>query len=248
MKIAVLMWYDDKIKYYADNFYKINAAYCEKYNYTLIKSSTRRCKGREPHWERFPLILKHIKDYDYVVWIDADAWFYADAPPLEDIIKKYNKEILFSAERLISRPPPVINSGVIICKNTQRVIDTINKWAYSEDLKDKYSEVCSGTWIEDQGVVRGCFRDNVDGLRDISVIIPYLELQHHKQSERGDNGCWRRVNDNGDISWILSIPYVFHLAGQDSHERENLSTRYLKTLNLDHRRHQRDQDQDQDQE
>jgi len=31
-----------------------------------------------------------------------------------------------------------------------------------------------------------------------------------------------------------------------SHIRENLSTEYLKTLNLDHRRHQRDQDQDQE--
>ncbi len=98
MNIGVLMWYNDNIKKYADNFYKINQIYCEKHNYTLIKSSTRTYKDRNPHWERFPLLLKHIKDYDYVMWIDADAHFYVDALPLEILINKYNKDIILSED------------------------------------------------------------------------------------------------------------------------------------------------------
>ena len=81
--IAVLMWYDDHVKNYGDNCYKINKVYCQKHGYDLIKSSDRFYKDRNPHWERFPLILDHINSYDYVVWIDADAFFYNISPPIK---------------------------------------------------------------------------------------------------------------------------------------------------------------------
>ena len=224
MKIAVLMWYDDRVKDYAENCYKINKVYCDRHNYDLIKSSERTYKFRKPHWERFPLILKHIKQYDYVVWMDGDAFFYNISPPIENIINKYKKEILFSTDDDPVNPPPV-NSGVLILKNTERVINIVKKWAYSEELKDKYCgyKLVDGylcprlNWVEDQAVVRGFVKDNIEGINEISKLIPYLELQHYSPSERKL------------LAKAKNKPYIFHSAGR--HDiRLKESTDYVNLL------------------
>jgi len=225
MKIAVLMWYDDKFKSYGDNCYKINKVYCDKYGYDLIKSSKKSYKTRSGHWERYPFILKHIEEYDYVVWIDADAFFYHVSPPITDLISKYKKEIIFSEDDN-KLNPPAINTGVAIFKNTKRVINILKKWAYSNELKDKYcglvitdGYLCPKTnWIEDQALVRGYYQDNVDDIRKISEILPYRKLQHYHMYER-------------DILFKLkTLPYIFHFAGR--HEaRYKESKKYLDLLN-----------------
>ena len=229
MKIAVLMWYDGEFESYGDNCYKINKVYCDKYGYDLIKSSERVYDSvslpfRKAHWERYPLILKHIKNYDYVVWVDADAFFYNISPPIIDLINKYKKEILFSEDdnRL---NPPAVNSGVLILKNTERVINIIEKWAYSEELKDKYCgrKLVDGylcprmNWVEDQAVVRGFVKDNVDDINNISKLVPYLELQHYKASERNF------------FAKLKKIPYIFHLAGKHEYRLKE-SEEYLDKL------------------
>ena len=86
LKIGVFMWFDNQIKEYADINYKINKIYCDKYGYTLIKSNIRKYPERKPHWERIPLILENFDKFDYLIWIDADAHFYIDSPPITNII------------------------------------------------------------------------------------------------------------------------------------------------------------------
>jgi hypothetical protein len=222
--IAVLMWYDDHVKNYGDNCYKINKVYCQKHGYDLIKSSDRFYKDRNPHWERFPLILDHINSYDYVVWIDADAFFYNISPPIKNLINKYKKDILFSEDGHTMNPPHV-NSGVLILKNTDRVINIVKKWAFSEDLKDKYcgrklmdGYLCPKTnWVEDQGIVRGFVRDNVDNINNISQLVPYLELQHYYSAEKKS------------LEKVKNKPYIFHLAGRHE-DRFIESKKYLDLL------------------
>jgi len=111
MNITVVMWYDEGIKEYADNCYKINKAYCDKHGYTIIQSSERYYTDRKPHWELFPLILKHINETDYIMWVDADAHFYIDAPRLETIIEKHNTDIILSED--LDNSEYNINTGVL---------------------------------------------------------------------------------------------------------------------------------------
>tara|TARA_R110000851_G_scaffold170578_1_gene316904 strand:+ start:286 stop:981 length:696 start_codon:yes stop_codon:yes gene_type:complete len=224
MKIAVLMWYDGGFESYGDNCYKINKVYCDKYGYDLIKSSEKFYKTRSGHWERYPFILKHIKDYDYIVWVDADAFFYNTSPPITDLIKKHKKEIIFGKDDCEINPP-AINTGVAIFKNTERVVNILKKWAYSNELKDKYcgfvitdGYLCPKlNWIEDQALVRGFYQDDVDNVNSISEIVPYLELQHYNTEEREI------------LCKLKSLPYIFHLAGR--HEmRYTESKTYLDLL------------------
>ena len=219
MNIAVLMWYDKQIEFFAKYYHQINKLYCNKYNYKLIKCSKRRYKDRKPHWERFPLILKHIEKYDYVVWIDADAFFYLESPSLEDLIQKYDNEIILSAD-YSNLSPPALNSGVLILKNTAQVKAMVEKWAYSEELKNKFLNPPIRNWIEDQAVIRGCYKENIDNFREICSIIPYLKLQHYWKKEIN----FLRQQETNEL------PYVFHLAGMSDEQRLKYPREYLKSL------------------
>ena len=102
-KILIAMWYDDGVKSFGDLSYEINKKYCDKHGYDIIKCDKRFFSDRHAAWERLPFILKHIKQYDYVVWIDADAHFYITAPPITKLLSLYsNKNFIFSQDDWIS--------------------------------------------------------------------------------------------------------------------------------------------------
>ena len=260
MKIAVLMWYDRGIEEYANNFFEINKLYCTKNNYALIKSNRRTYQDRRQTWERFPLLLRHIEEYDYVVWIDADAFFYYSAPPLEEIINLYKKDILLSQDHETFITPDTINAGVFILKNTPPVIKLLKEWVHNDELKLKFqaegrSLGFGGTndnWIEDQSIIRGCLRNNIHDMKDITAVIPYMKLQHFHQAEI------EILKENG------IMPLIYHAAGKSPSYRYYISKVYLDKLrglpsvgdlflSLDrhqshHPRHPRHHQRDQDQE
>ena len=258
MKIAVLMWYDGNVSEYGDIYLEINKAYCNKHNYDIIKSNRRTYKDRTPTWERFPLLLSYIEKYDYVVWIDADAFFYQSAPPLEDIINRYEKDILLSMDVDGHLVPDAINAGVFILKNTEQVVSILTKWANDDRLMHRFmNEVRAedGWWDQDQAMIRGSLRYNIDGMQEITKVLDYMELQHFHIYEYP---ILKRHN---------ILPYVFHAAGRGPIPRYYIAKSYLQEirgnplspfsfdnlrdepiLNLRQRHHlPKDQDQAQDQ-
>ena len=120
--------------------------------------------------------------------LDADAFFYHVSPPITDLISKYKKEIIFSEDDN-KLNPPAINTGVAIFKNTKRVINILKKWAYSNELKDKYcglvitdGYLCPKTnWIEDQALVRGYLLEDMKrDTRSLRNILTYLTKKDTK--------------------------------------------------------------------
>ena len=215
-KICVLMWYDDPIRNYADINYEINKVYCTKYGYDLIKSHEKMYKDRHAAWERLPLIFKHIEQYDYVIWIDADAHFYVDSPCISTIINKYpTQHFIFSGD-INGKLPGEINTGVVIVKNDPASIPFLNEWAYNADL---YKKNPFPKWW-DQGVVRYMYKNNMLDIQKNSVTIPYGVLQHFYEHELS--------------KFVLQKPFIHHSAGMKSSVRVESSnkyyTRFLKSL------------------
>lgn len=86
-----------------------------KYNFdvkTSGKPYTDFVENKKPHWNRIPMLSEYLNkkndetkeyEYDYVMWLDADACFrvnnaYTDL--FESIVTKYScKDIIFSADR-----------------------------------------------------------------------------------------------------------------------------------------------------
>jgi hypothetical protein len=141
------------------------------------------------------------------VWIDADAFFYNSAPPLEDIINHYEKDILLSADPDRYLKSDSVNAGFFILKNTKQVINILTKWAGDMELAQRFQQelgVELEHWQEDQAMIRGFIRYNIDDIRDFAKVLPYMELQHFQLHE------YAILKRNG------ILPYVFHAAGRSS--------------------------------
>ena len=215
MKIAVLMWCDSETtKRYGNTSYHINKIYCDKHGYDLIFSSERRHDRDDLAWEKVPMVIEHIKKYDYVIWIDADAHFYIDRGPIEDVIKEHPRaHFIFSED--CNPPAPAlmadgclsINTGLFIVKNTPESEEILNKWAYDDDLF--YLRLPG--W--DQGVANKMYVTNTCRLRDQSVILPFHVLQNFEKETKHD-------------------PYIRHLAGTTKriHGIKKTFRRYLKQI------------------
>lgn len=203
----MLMWFNSEIKNYAELNYKINKLYCDKNNIDLICSSEKNYNDRHPAWERLPLILKHISNYDYIIWVDADAFFYLDAKNIVDVIdSRYN--FIFSEDHNVDNRS-TINTGVLIIKNNQYSIDFISKWAYDENLYKNNPYDC---WW-DQGVLINMHNNNDLDIRNKSTILSYGILQHFYDHDKQN-------------------AFAYHLAGRSNEERFKKSKQYFKTINV----------------
>lgn len=231
LKIGVLMWFDQNIKGYANINYEINNIYCNKYGYTLIKSDVRRCPHRKPHWERIPLLLEHFAEFDYLVWIDADAHFYTDSPPIKNVIDVHaDKVFIFSGDKDAA---PVltceINSGFFIVKTCEESKKILKKWLTDEKLfrSPQFSKTIYGenNW-NDQAGLRLMYSENILSIKDKSVIIKYGILQHFNKSDK------LKSNEYG----LIDKPFIYHCtngANMLFENRVKASKGYLTKITLD---------------
>lgn len=234
LRICVLMWYNDDIKNYADMCYKITSNYCKKHGYDIVKSSKVRLENRKPHFERLPLILELIEKYDYVIWIDADAHFYLDSPPIHTVINAYkDSEFIFSGdldrgENGIlegDKDLHVINSGFMILKNTKFVRDVVNEWAYSEDLYKRRTPA----HFQDQGVIRLYLQENINDIMKRSKVIPLGVLQNFSILQNM-KAIYANLYKDYYEKFNLNKPYVKHYAGIDNEQRIKLITEYYNKV------------------
>lgn len=200
------MFYDDAIKEYGDINFKINKKYCEKYNIDLILSNFIKYKNRSPTWERLPLILQYINAYDYLIWIDADAFFYKDATNIIEIIQQ-NIDIPFIFSNDIGDKN--INAGFFIVKNNEYSIGFLKKWAFDKDL---YLNNPKPHW-QDQSVLISMMDQNVLDINNNHISYPYGVLQH-----------FGYANENflkNDLK-----PFILHFAGRSFQKRVEVSNVY----------------------
>jgi hypothetical protein len=216
------MWFDDNIKEYAEINYIINKKYCNKYGYDIIKSN---CKitNLSHQWERFPLVIKHIKKYDYIIWIDSDACFLKDSPPISNVINEHNEKLFIFSGDVFQTCDNDINLGFFIVKNSEISINILNELYTNPELikyENEYFNIEKG-YMRDQGALRHMYKYNLYQIKDYSIVIKYGILQAFPsfQSEKLNN-----INKYG----LTDKAFVVHLAGNDSKKRIYFSKNYLK--------------------
>ena len=74
---GLYFFYTKNIADYAKHSLKNITKYCEKHNYALQCFNEKFNDDVHPCWNKVASILKLIKKYNYVVWIDSDAIFVA---------------------------------------------------------------------------------------------------------------------------------------------------------------------------
>lgn len=111
--------------------------YCKKHNYAYIDDESVYDKTRPIAWSKILLLQKYLPNYDYLVWIDADAMIMNLEQKLEDKIMLMN-----SKDIMVQKPFPRINTGVIFIKNTDYSLKFLKRlYEHTEFLdQEKYGD------------------------------------------------------------------------------------------------------------
>jgi hypothetical protein len=146
--ICILVLNSPNIGDYAHTATIINKLYANKYNYDFI---VERCPlkedlnkdymwdGKDEYmfvWSKPSLIKKHLKNYDYLFYIDSDAIFVDHEQTIDSFIDKNftNKTCLLFGTDCITKNNCFynfkndLNAGVIIVKNTDKTFEILDKW------------------------------------------------------------------------------------------------------------------------
>ena len=152
LKICVIMFYtkDYKIGLQSEI---INREYCKKNNYTFVvyNNIPNELESRHSSWCKHYYLLENIENFDYVMWIDADAFFCNHSIKIEDWIDKSdNKDYIIARDAGYPRmkysqnkkfnKDPLLNSGVIIMKNTENNKNLLKHILYDPIHEDNYNK------------------------------------------------------------------------------------------------------------
>tara|TARA_B100000287_G_scaffold432921_1_gene493373 strand:- start:861 stop:1592 length:732 start_codon:yes stop_codon:yes gene_type:complete len=228
------MWYDEACKEWGDINYEINKAYCEKHGYDLIRDSERRIPSRMPHFERIALIREYLPQYDHVIWIDADAYFYIDSPPIQHVIDTYNEFDFILSEDICHRDwriaPDHINTGIFCVKNTPYSMRILDLWGYDKNLYNSFFNDGNVNrqnhgWnhgFSEQEVLKKLFHEDIHDLKKHALVLPFGFLQIFSEDDR------LHLTDHAleALSFNdMEKSYIFHHAGQDISEPEKTHPR-----------------------
>ena len=213
--IAVCMWYNEGIKEYADIAKEINQKYCDLHGYDLIVDNVRRLPDRIYAWECIPSVLNVLNTdkYDYVMWIDADAFFRLDHnnPNLLDTILTENKDKDF----IFSDDVPgydIINLGVFIVRNNNYTKNILQEMIVSEDDKCKLYK----DWPAEQRCMINMYHTKI---KDNSIILPIGDIQSLR-------GHYEQNND------IFKKSFILHLAGESNKYRSEIMNKFKNAYQL----------------
>ena len=217
-KIAFVYLYTLNISDYASHSIKNLTDYVIKQGYTLIIYDKIIESNVYPCWNKVLAILANLKNYDYVVWFDADAIISNRNKRIEDFINlQPDKDLLLCFDCVKDRE--CINSGVMIIANTD--------WAYNLFVK---------TWNN----------PIPHHHNDQRVLYHEILKESHPESEPlysyfkiCDNIVHPKVyifpenQFNSHIDNYLLNDFVIHLMGLDKTSRINIMRQINTKLGLD---------------
>jgi hypothetical protein len=234
-KIALVTMYTENIKSYSELSTKNKKWYSKKYDIDLIVTK-ERLSSRHPAWDKIQCVLNAMQNnYDYIIWMDADAIFLTDQIDFNTIInmysdknfivcfdpinQKYNLDINYDYNILENLR--IINTGIFIVKNNNIMKELFlkawntqtntNKGMY--DLNKIVDNNCTSSWDDwpyEQGALNTLFAG-----RDDIAILP----------EKAFNTIHYNVNEN---------TFILHYMGgrTDCNKMTNLFSEWNENLNI----------------
>jgi hypothetical protein len=129
MKICIVMLYTPNISSYSKITEQINRKYCNKWQYDFKLYDTL-IPNKWATWSKLDAIKKTLfnNDYDYIFWIDSDAFFNNHDIQLENFITTYDMYICDDLPNNLPGQHCIVNTGTMLIKNTKYMQDFINIW------------------------------------------------------------------------------------------------------------------------
>jgi len=111
--------------------------YVKKHGYVFITDESVYDTNRTPPWSKIRLIQKYLRDYDYMVWIDADVMIMNNERRIEEFISLVPDDAFL----FIGRDFNNLNSGVFIIRNCAEAFQFLDEvWSKTEYLNHEWWE------------------------------------------------------------------------------------------------------------
>jgi hypothetical protein len=219
--VCVIMTGDENIRSFYEKTIQKNLNYAKKHGYDFYALIGRRLSDKKykPHFDRYQIIIDKLNNnYDYVLYIDSDAFIKSQDKSLDVYIEMLNNEpnkiILASTDCMILERKMPINSGVILIKNNEKAkqfckdVLTLHP---EHHFNRNYCNKCPTKFFDQ------CVIEKLHKYHDSILLLPYGKLQKFPSSIT--NGP---CNSKSDFS---KPEFIFHIAGGGSSEER------LKILN-----------------
>lgn len=188
-KIAIVSLHTKEINEYAIYSELSIKDYCEKHRYDFHIYREAVDKNGSANWSKASILLNHIDDYDYIIWMDSDTLIFNPEKRFESIIEKAPKKFILATKDIGDKC--MLNSGVLIFKSHEYSKNLIKKWRNFNG--DKSSLYASGG---DQEILCEVLRKS-DSFGDNRKIFPMNEF----------NTDPRLVNEDTFILHFMAYPY-----------------------------------------
>jgi len=116
--------------------------HAKKQGYTRITDESVYDPSRAHAWSKIRVLQKYIKDYDYLIWIDADVLIMNQDRKIEDFIQLLPDDKFL----LIGRDLNNLNSGVTVWRNCPLAVE------FLEDVWNK-TQYLNHEWWEQAAII-----------------------------------------------------------------------------------------------
>jgi hypothetical protein len=122
---------------------KINRRYCKRHDYSYVARRDPTRADRHINWQKLPDIIAELRDCDYLLTLDADAFFYGQELKIEEeLIPLMGDKQILMAQDIGSEQerwtPGLPNAGVIFMKATEQVKHFLADWDQASEVDVKY--------------------------------------------------------------------------------------------------------------
>lgn len=186
-----------------------NQEYADKHQYKL-HCFTNVLDNRPPSWSKILILMSLLSQYDWMMWIDADAIFTNFETKIGDFIISHE-----DSDLIIEKDDQNINAGVFLIKNCPESF---------EFLAEVYSQTpfILHQWWEQAAIIH---------------LIDYKKQKVGVHVRDSRDTAFGQARDNLQPSingrknnWIANYDFVFHAAGLGMTERLSLMRRAIKMV------------------
>lgn len=176
------------------------------------------------NWNKVAIVGSNLFDYDYVMWVDADAFIVDFSQSLEEVFDLGNtgKEFFLSPDAVS------LNMGVFLVKNCQNMHQLFQKWMEMAFEKNEYysSDFTTGEQICNFEQAAWCelFYKNWNNLMVSTQIMNSSKINSHLQKE-----FWRAPHADY-LQYKNGHSFILHLAGVPNVKRVELWDSKIKSL------------------
>lgn len=174
---------------------KSKVLYCQKYGYDFFDEETDVDHNRAPAWSKINILRKHLRDYEYLVWMDGDTLLMNDKIKLEQLILEYSN----GKDITVAQDWTMINTGVMLVKNTEWTMKFLDL------IYDQIQFMNHNNW--EQGAFINLLENNISDSKNHINVLP-LGLQNKLNSYWFTYyfndcfilhfpGCWRENVEHG---------------------------------------------------